>query len=327
MGGISSEHDVSMNSGAMVAGSLDRAKYEVTPVIIAQNGTWKFPGEQPRPIVEALPRLQLVEPDCVFLALHGPFGEDGRLQGMLDLLGIPYVGAGCAASALAIDKIRSKALVAQAGIRVAKQVVLERGFWDSDPDTVLKRVKKELGFPCVIKSPCQGSSIGMAIPKNPQEFRDGLLEVLSFDQVVLIEEFLSGTEVTCSVLDIEPGAKPRALPVTEISPISSAFFDYYAKYTAGACEEITPARISETATQNVQEMAVRVHELVGCRGLSRSDMILEGDDPVWIEINTIPGMTETSLFPQAAAAVGISFPEVIEMLVEAAISWERRKDS
>jgi len=320
MGGVSSEHEVSLKSGAMVAGSLDRERFEITPVVITREGQWKFPGEQLRDVFHAIPLLLTRNGDCVFIALHGPYGEDGRLQGLFDYLKIPYTGPGCAASALAMDKIHSKAVVRQAGVTVAKDLVLHRSDWDADAGTVLKRVESEIGFPCLIKSPCQGSSIGMAIPRDPADFRKSLLNVLAFDDRVLVERFVKGPEITCAVLDVELGKPPRALPLTEICPVDSTFFDYHAKYTPGACKEITPARISPEATERAQQMAVCVHSVIGCSGLSRSDMIMNGDQPVWIEVNTIPGMTETSLFPQAAAAAGISFSALNTMLVENALA-------
>ena len=320
MGGTSSEHDVSLNSGAMVSGNLDREKYDVTQVVITKEGHWKFPGEDLLDIYHAMPRLRELRVDCVFIALHGPFGEDGRLQGMLDTFGVPYTGSGCAASALAMDKIHSKAVARQAGIRVAEQFLVTRQEWDANPAPHLARVEQEFGFPCLIKSPCQGSSIGMAIPKNIEQFKKDLLDVFMYGDLVMIEKFVKGTEVTCAVLDAEPGKPRRALPVTEICPVESEFFDYHAKYTPGACREITPARISPEATKKVQAVAERVHRVIGCSGFSRSDMILDGDDPVWIEINTIPGMTETSLYPQAAAAAGITFPQMLTLFVEEALA-------
>ena len=218
-----------------------------------------------------------------------------------------------------MDKVRSKAVVAQHGMTVADEIVLTRADWDADDDAVTARVASDLGFPCVVKSPCEGSSLGMAIPKDADAFRMAMPEVLTFGDTVMVERFVAGTEVTCSVLDVDGGASPRALAVTEICPVTSEFFDYHAKYVAGACEEITPARISDEASRKVMDMAVRVHRALGCEGLSRSDMILIGDDPTWLEVNTIPGMTETSLFPQAAAAVGITFPDLLAMLVEDAV--------
>lgn len=319
MGGVSSEHDVSLKSGARVAENLDPETYRVTQVTIERDGCWLFPGREPMPIQQAASYLCSLEIDCVFPALHGPFGEDGRIQGFLDLLGLPYVGSGCAASALAIDKIRCKSVVQSAGIRVAGQITVDAREWETRPAALASRIESELGFPCVMKSPCQGSSLGMAIPDNRRALEQSMGGLFELDDVVLVEEYVTGVEVTCSVLDVEAHAAPRPLPVTEIVPVSTAFFDYQAKYTPGACREITPARISETATARVQGVGVRVHRLVGCQGFSRSDMILDGEEPVWLEVNTLPGMTETSLFPQAAASVGISYRELVGLLVEDAL--------
>ncbi|MBM3290255.1 MAG: D-alanine--D-alanine ligase, partial [Candidatus Hydrogenedentes bacterium] len=212
------------------------------------------------------------------------------------------------------------AVARQAGVRVADQFLLTRQEWDADPGAALARVEAEFGYPCLIKSPCQGSSIGMAIPKDAAQFKQGLLDVFMYGDLVMIERFIQGTEVTCAVLDVEPGQPPRALPVTEICPVNSEFFDYHAKYTPGACNEITPARISPEDTKKVQAAAVRVHRVVGCSGFSRSDMIVDSDGPVWIEVNTIPGMTETSLYPQAAAAAGIAFPQMLTLFVKEALA-------
>ena len=326
MGGISSEHDVSLKTGAMVSGSFDKDRYEIVQVVITRDGRWKFPGESQRSIAEAAAYLKEIGVDCVFLALHGAFGEDGRFQGMFDLLGIPYVGSGCAASAIAIDKVRCKALVEQTGVRVARHVMLTRDEWEADAASALRKVQDGIGIPCVAKQPREGSSLGMGIFRDAKAFEDGILDVFGPVDEVMVEQFLPGTEVTCGVLDIDPAQPPRALPVTEIRPVSSTFFDYTAKYTVGACDEITPAEVSEEATRRVQEVALRVHETVGCWGLSRSDMILDGDEPVWIEVNTLPGMTETSLYPQAAAAIGIPFPELIERFVDAAIAKDRTEE-
>jgi len=320
MGGMSSEHEVSLNSGRMVAENLDPEKYKVTPVTITRDGDWSFAGQEPVSVFSAIPQLEALDVDCVFIALHGPFGEDGRIQGLLDVLSIPYTGSGCAASALAIDKVRCKAVVRELDIRVAKHFVVHRSVWKDNPELVTSQVQAELGFSCVIKSPCQGSSLGMAISATAADFPHDMEHVFEYDDVVMIEEFIPGLELTCAVLDVDPVAGPRALPVTQILPVTSSYFDYEAKYTPGATEEITPAEISDELTAKVQEATVRVHQVVGCELWSRSDFILAGSDPVWIEINTIPGMTQTSLYPQAAAAAGISYSKLVELFVEVSIA-------
>lgn len=318
MGGRSLEHEVSMAGGTKVAANIDRARFRVTSVVIGKDGRWAFPGREPMPLAQAAAALVDLAPDCVFPVLHGPFGEDGRLQGLLDLLELPYVGSGCIASGIAIDKPRAKDLVAYHGVRVPRHTILRRDTWRADSDDALARIDAEIGYPCVAKSPCQGSSLGMAIPASPSHLRDALPQLFELDAIVMVEEFVSGKEVTCSVVEVEPGA-PQALPVTLIRPVSSSYFDYKAKYTPGACEEITPAPIASDTAARVQEIALDVHAHLGCRGLSRSDMILADSGPIWIEVNTLPGMTETSLVPQAAAAVGIPYPELCTRLVEAAL--------
>ncbi len=317
MGGASAEHDVSMLSGSMVLEHLPPDRYEAVPVHITKDGGWKLPTHDgpPMPFASAMPALNSLSLDCVFIALHGPFGEDGRIQATLDLLRIPYTGSGSGASALAIDKTRSKAVVAEAGIGGAKQIEISAQEWDASRDKATSAIA-EVGFPCVVKSPCLGSSLGMAIVEDAAALPDAIALVREHGDRVMVERFVDGVELTCGVLDVGEGAV--ALPVTEIRPLGDGYFDYKAKYTPGATDEITPAEIPEEVAHDVQAMALRAHEIIGCRGFSRSDVIWTGDELVWLEINTIPGLTKTSLFPQGAAAAGISFSELLGKLVDAA---------
>ena len=321
MGGMSSEHDVSLRSGQMVLKHLDRETYKVSGVEITREGEWVFQGNQPEyfDVQDAIPKLKRISPDCVFIALHGPFGEDGRIQGLLDILGIPYTGSGCAASAIAIDKARTKVLVKAAGVPVADQVEFSLSEWDAHSKDIMARVEADLGYPCVMKSPRQGSSLGMAIPQNADEFRDNADVIFGYGYRIMVERFVPGLELTCGVLDVGEIEEPVALPITAIRPKKAKFFDYGAKYTPGATEEITPADVPDSVRERVQEYSRRAHSAVGCRGFSRTDMILNGDDLVFLEINTIPGLTETSLYPQAARAAGMSLPELFGKLVEAAL--------
>lgn len=319
MGGMSSEHEVSLKSGQGVLNAIDREWYEPVGVVIGRDGAWHIQEELPRSLYDALPRLRDLGIGCVFIALHGPFGEDGRMQGMLDLLDLPYTGSGCAASALAMDKVRCKAVVGAQGIRVAGHVALDRDTWTMDSGAVMEAVRSEIGFPCIIKPSRQGSSVGIAIPQNEDEFRTGVEKVLAVDEYIMVEAYVTGTEVTCAVLHAEEGGMIRPLPVTEIRPKTAAWFDYEAKYTPGATEEITPAQIPEQTAEMVREAAAYVHDIVGCRGWSRSDFIIDAKGPVWLEVNTVPGLTPTSLFPQAAAAAGISYQRMVSLFIEAAL--------
>lgn len=319
MGGPSLEHEVSLNSGSMVLKSIDQAKYETTPVIINRDGMWCFPECAPKSIYDAVIHMKTISPACIFIALHGAFGEDGKIQGFLDTLDIPYTGSGCAASALAFDKIRCKAVVQAQGVRVAGHVALDRTTWIVDQDTVVNTVRNDIGFPCVVKANRQGSSFGIVIAGDETTLRKGMSEVLEIDDMIMVEEFIEGLEITCGVLDAEPSGLIRPLPLTEIRPRTSSYFDYEAKYTPGASEEITPARIAPELTEKIQDIALHVHDIVGCNGWSRSDFIVSGDTAVWLEINTVPGLTQTSLYPQAAAAAGISYPDMISLFIEAAM--------
>ncbi len=325
MGGMSLEHEVSLRSGAGVTAALRRRGHEVMPVTLQKDGAWVFGADAPATFLDAVPRLAALGADCVFIALHGGPGEDGRVQGLLDLMGLPYTTTGSAASGLCMDKVRAKAVAGAAGVPVAREITLSQPEWAADPAGVLSRIQSKIGLPCVIKAPCQGSSCGMTITRDAARLSADLDAVMPVEGRVMVEEYLRGMEVTCAVLDTEPGAPPRALPLTEICPVTADFFDYTAKYTPGASEEITPARLDPETTARAQALAVLAHRTLGCRIWSRSDFIITaGRGPVWLEVNTVPGLTETSLFPQAAAAVGIGYDELMELFVNAAIDAARR---
>ena len=325
MGGRSEEHDVSLRSGAGVVKALQAESYTVSTVVIGRDGQWKINDDAPAAPSSAIAALDGMDIACAFIALHGPYGEDGRIQGLFDMIDMAYTGSNCSASALAMDKVRCKAVVSAQGIRVAGHLGLDRPTWAIDSGQVMEVVEKDIGFPCVIKAVSQGSSKGIAICQSILTFRQDMERILDVEDYVMVEAFVKGTEVTCSVLDADASGRMRPLPVTEICPKTSSFFDYEAKYTPGATDEITPARIAPDMTDLVMDMAVHVHEVVGCSGWSRSDFIIDDDGPVWIEVNTIPGLTETSLFPQAAEAAGISYNKLIVALVDDAIRRDEIK--
>jgi D-alanine-D-alanine ligase len=325
MGGMSSEHEVSLHSGAMALAALDPDRYAAVPVCITKEGIWQFPDASDLTVYDAVDKLQGLRLDCILLALHGAFGEDGRLQGFLDVLNIPYTSSGCSASAIAFDKICAKAVVQTAGVPVAPQQIIRRAKWDADHDAMADALIAEFGLPLVVKSPCQGSSVGMAIPRTREDLLAALPTIFAFDTIAMVEMYINGPEVTCGVLDVDVESGMKALPVTEIRPVSSAFFDYEAKYTPGASVEITPAEIGEEMTARVQDYALRAHRAIGCEIWSRTDFMIGPNGPVYLETNTIPGMTQTSLFPQGAAAIGISYPELLTLFIESAISRRVRK--
>lgn len=294
-GGISSEREVSLKSGDQVYEALDKDAYNV---------------------VRYDPKTDLVKLaaeagaiDFALIILHGPFGEDGTIQGMLDLLDIPYQGSGVLGSATAMNKWVSKRLYESAGLPVPPYAVLEERHGIQTADLV-----ERLGLPMVIKPAASGSSVGMSIVDTAEALPKAFDKAFAEDRTVIAEAYVNGIEITGGVIgndDVEP------LPLIEIIPgADHAFFDYEAKYTPGATQEICPARISEALTRKAQDYAVRAHRALHCRGYSRTDMILRDDELYVLETNTIPGMTRTSLFPQAAAKGGLSFSRLMDRLIE-----------
>lgn len=297
-GGKSAEREVSLKSGEQVFQSLDKNRYDVR--------RYDPSFDLPRLAADAS-RI-----DVALIILHGRMGEDGTIQGLLESLGIPYQGSGVLGSAIAMNKILSKHLYLQAGLPVAPYVVMDRRSPES-PAHVLE----QLGLPLVIKPEHEGSSIGLSIVRNADTLMEALQLGWQYDRRCLVEKYISGTEITCGVLGND---SLQALPLIEIIPGKDHdFFDYKAKYTPGASSEICPARISPEITARAQECGIMAHRALFCRGYSRTDMIVSDTDIVVLETNTIPGMTQTSLFPQAAAAAGISFAALMDRLVELAL--------
>lgn len=333
MGGKSSEHEVSILSGKNVVSNLDAKKYDVLPVVVSKDGVkWRLTtkdsllsipdplrlkgtsGEITLPEEKSLQGTNsLVDNNVnvVFIAMHGPFGENGTIQGMLELTGIPYTGSGVTASAIGMNKIMFRKVMAAEGIPIPKYVVFEKG---DSPEKIFGKLGKP---PYFIKPSSQGSSVGASIAKKRSDLRKSLNLALKYDDGVLVDEYIKGLEVTCTVLG---NNKPIILPVIEIVPLKGEFFDYESKYTESGSNEIVPARISESLTRKVQEISLKVYKTLGCRGFARVDFILKnGRMPVVLEINTIPGLTEASLVPKAAKAAGMSYPDFLDRIIKYAI--------
>ena len=342
MGGRTAEHDVSLDTGRMIVGALNRDQYNIKPVTITQEGNWLVPhgyiglpdGSGRTPVSEtdlvalntgfALDRAIEEEVDVVFIALHGPYGEDGTVQGLLELADLPYTGSGVLASALAMNKPKSRQLFEHHGLTAPQYFVLTPWTWAREQTSILDAAKK-LGFPCVIKPAELGSSVGISIVADDPAFLRGVEKALEYDDEILVEEYISGDEMTCAVLGSPPGEDPIPLVPTQIVPRAGVFFDYEAKYTPGATEEITPPRVEAHLITQLQETAVQAHQILGCEGLSRTDMILCGERIYVLETNTIPGMTENSLYPQAARAAGIEFSEVLDRIIKLAVQRHETK--
>lgn len=308
MGGISSERDVSLRSGKNVADALDRDKYDVRAL--------DFTGDV-APIVALKDAV-----DVVFLALHGIGGEDGRMQGLLDLLEIPYTGSGVLGSAVAMHKGVAKALYLQAGIPTPTSLTLH-AVVDALPLTEqVAQVRAQVGLPCVVKPANEGSSVGISIVHTIAELEAAIADAFRYDTELVVETFVAGVEISVPVLGV---SDPHALPDVEIAP-KSGFYDYENKYTPGATEEFCPARISAAAHAKAAAYAVQAHTALHCRGVSRTDMIVSGDDVTVLETNTLPGMTDTSLIPLSARTAGIDFPTLLDMMLTAALAEETDLD-
>lgn len=314
MGGPSSEHDVSLASGAQILRVLD-GRWPTLRVEIQRDGAWRIgQGERARSLSTVGAALDALKDgaDVVFIGLHGVFGEDGTVQALLETLGLPYVGSGIGASALAMDKARAKAIYRAHGLPTPRSLHLAPGEPGADADIAAMH-------PCVVKPSASGSSFGVSFPADGAAAVAAVRDHLSRGLEVVVEEVIRGRELTCGVLDHPDG--PRPLPVTAIVPSAEhAFFDYVAKYTPGATDEITPAPIPDALRDEVQRLAVAAHRALGCRDLSRTDVMVSQDgSPLLLETNTLPGFTETSLLPQAAIAAGMSFGGLVDHLLERAL--------
>jgi len=322
MGGPSREREVSLLSGRNVAEALlEGGVPRVVAVEILPGGGWRVGEEGVLSPLEALVRLLEIGTGCFFLALHGPGGEDGSVQGLLEILGVPYTGSGVSASALAMSKTACRAVLGAAGIPLPPGAELRR------PDSeAIRRAAFKCGFPCFLKEDASGSSLGVhrvAGPEDLDRVLEGLEGLEGKGEPLVVESAVSGTEATVAVLGNRDG-ELEALPVVEILP-RKAFFDYQAKYDPAWTEEVCPpGSLSPALQETLRELAVRVHRVLGCDGVSRTDFIVGPDGPVVLECNTIPGLTRESLLPKAAGAAGISFPELTVRMVRLALELHGR---
>jgi len=333
MGGKSPKHKISLITGREIVKNLNKKKYEVLPVIISRDGQeWQLTSvnnllklgssldveekEKNLVSISAGKKVQGMkqigkEVDIVFIAMHGPYGEDGTVQGMLELSGILYTGSGVLASALGMNKIMFRKILLNEGIAIPRFVVVEKG-------KSFNHIFSELGKPpYFVKPHNQGSSVGNSIARNKKELSRALKLAFKYSDKALVDQYIKGVEVTCGIIGNE---NPKALPVVEIVPRKGKFFDYESKYTESGADEIVPARISSRLTKKIQKIAIDVYKAIGARGFSRVDFMLKEDKyPIVLEINTIPGLTPMSLFPKAAKAVGISYSDLLDKIVSYAL--------
>jgi D-alanine-D-alanine ligase len=311
-GGRSSEHEVSLNSAASVRAGVAEAGHDVLAVTIERSGAWMFEGEA----ISIAPGGGLVGADVVFPVLHGPFGEDGTVQGMLELLGVPYVGAGVLASSLAMDKVMLKRVLGAAGIPQVAHVGVRESRWRAEPQAVWAEIAA-LGLPTWIKPARLGSSVGIVKVRGEEELPGALETAFAHDALVIAEAHSLGVEVECSVLGLH---EPEASVPGEISLNGADWYDYEAKYTPGAMELVVPARIGPAVAEEVRRLACATFARVGCSGLARVDFFVEDGSRVLVnELNTMPGFTQTSVYPKLWEASGLSFPALCDRLIGIAL--------
>ena len=300
MGGTSTEAEISRQTGNAILKALQSKGYnavgmELNPPTFAED-------------------IKKVDCAIVFNALHGKFGEDGILQGTLEMLGIPYTGSGVLAAAVTMDKAASKRVFVAEGISTPRSHTYQS--YEMQQRDLAAEIEQEFGLPVVVKAASQGSSIGVYIVEQPAELAEALKEAFTYNDEVLVEQFIKGMELTVAVWG--NAAEQQAFPIIEITT-ESGRYDYDSKYTKGASHHIIPARVSDAKTQEIQALAIKTFQACGCRGVARVDMMLgEDGTPYVIEVNSVPGMTELSLVPDAGRAMGVEFPELCEHILELA---------
>jgi D-alanine-D-alanine ligase len=339
-GGRSAEHEVSLSSGRAVREGLEAAGHEVLWVQIERDGVWRHEG---RPL-SVCPGAGLLGADVAFAALHGPFGEDGTVQGMLESLDVPYVGAGVAASAVCMDKVLFKRLMGAAGVDQVEYVGVRESHWLAARAGVLAELAA-LGLPVFVKPAHQGSSVGIAKVSAAEELAEAIEAAFAHDALVIVEAQADGVEVECGVLGLPDVDVPIAESSAEegvaaatIGAVASAlasepgeivfagdWYDYGAKYTQGGMELKVPARISASARTRVMELALETFAYAGCEGLARVDFFVDGERVLVNELNTMPGFTPTSVYAKLMEASGIGYPELVDRLCRLAIERHARQ--
>lgn len=343
-GGASSEYEVSLQSATSILNNLDEEKYDIYKIGITKEGGMfyytgkvsriaenKWQGKDCVPCVLSPDRehhgmilfgetqAEVIRLDCIFPVLHGKNGEDGTIQGLFSMAGIPYVGCGYLASSACMDKIVTHTLLDSAGINGAKWLGITRHEYRRDPAVFAGRVSEELGYPCFVKPANAGSSVGITKVTSPEGFSAAMELAFSHDSRVIVEQMVYGVELECAVLGND---EPEASCLGEIAP-QSDFYDYNAKYIDGTTKTYAPARIPEKSAEEVRRTAVQAFQAMGCRGLARVDFFLEESGRVVLnELNTIPGFTKISMYPQLFIASGLSYPALLDRLIELAMEEE-----
>jgi D-alanine-D-alanine ligase len=333
-GGRSAEHDVSRVTAVAVARALDRTRYDVVPVAITTDGRWLLADSAQRAIeggLEALPSafdvdgelapaLGALDVDVVFPLLHGPYGEDGTVQGLLELADLPYVGSGVLGSAVAMDKVMMKRAFAATGLAYAATVEFRDG---NDRDALVERVEEELGYPCFVKPANLGSSVGVAKAHDRAELVDAVDVALGYDEWIVVETAIAGREIELGVLGDDP---PMVSLPGEIVP-GAEFYSYADKYEADDAQLLVPAPLDDAQVAEAQALAARAFEACRCEGMARVDLFLRDVDGAFLvnEVNTIPGFTPISMYPRLWEASGLSYPDLLDRLIDLALVRHARR--
>ncbi len=354
-GGRSGEHEVSLVSAKSVIDALDKEKYEIVPIGITKEGQW-FTGSDPiktlkneeKPVIKKRAMIppdrdirgvvilitsregefvfdRIIPVDVIFPVLHGPYGEDGTIQGLFEMADIPYVGAGVLASSCAMDKVVMKSLFKSGGLRVTDDMVLTKGDWENGREKILINLESAFGYPLFVKPPNLGSSVGINKAHDRAELIKDIDIAFEFDRKVLVEQAVPhAREIECSVLGND---NPVASVPGEIIPCNE-FYDYEAKYIAGKSQTLAPADLEREIIEEVKEMAVRGFKILNCEGMARADFLLQkGSKKLYInELNTIPGFTSISMYPKLWEADGLPYSQLLDRLIELAIERHREKD-
>jgi D-alanine-D-alanine ligase len=338
-GGRSGEHEVSIVSARSVMAALNRERWEVVPIAIGRDGGWLSPVETVRaldggatafpvgtPMLEATESLAaLASADVAFPLVHGTFGEDGTLQGLLEMADLPYAGAGVAASGIGMDKALMKALFREAGIPIATYAVVRSWQVDRDLEQAVRFIEEQVGYPCFVKPANGGSSVGVTRVASREDLHAAFAAAFDYDDKAVVEEAIDGQEVEVSVLGNE---NPSASVVGEIEP-DRAFYDYDSKYDSESTTQLhIPARIDDRVADRVREMAIRMYEAMGCEGYARVDFFVRGGSEVIAnEVNTIPGFTDISMYPKLWDATGLAYADLLDQILELALARHERRDS
>lgn len=345
-GGESPEHDISLLSAMNVVRNLDPSRYSVHPSMITKDGSWllaeesistanqnKFeynpffsehPDYKKMNAGEWLGRLINIKPNLVFIMMHGPGGEDGKIQGMLELAAIPFASPGATACAAAMDKVITKLIIEQVGLPTPPYIIIHNHDWKRDTKAFIEKIESDLLFPVFIKSPTLGSSYGIGIADTAEDAERICGELLAKNSRIIVEKYIPGIELTVPILGNSCNGTAEALPVIMIVPKKTRFFDLEAKYDNTITDEIVPAPIDDSIRDRCQRDALLLYYALGCDCLSRIDIIWN-DKPYFLEVNPIPGFTSASLYPKAAAVAGLPYPKLLDRLAEHAVEAEKSR--